>query len=570
MRLVVAALCGAVAFSSARVLNSGAVGPCEVLAELSLPNTTLLLTETVPEGEFVLPSGSRPAARYGRLPAFCRVAARLTPSSDSDIRIEIWLPIENWNEKLMGVGNGGFAGRIAYGGLMTGIGRGYAVVSTDTGHRGGGGAFALGHPERVADFAYRAVHEMTIKAKAVIEAFYGNAASHSYWNGCSAGGGQGVMEAHRFPEDYDGIVAGAPGSPLSHGYAAWLIWVAAAALEEPTNFIPPEKYASINEATIQACDGADGLEDGIIDRPDRCSFDPSVLACTADDHDACLTAPQVQAVRMLFSPATNPRTEEVIFPPLTPGSELGWDRVIGGPEAHGAGVDAFRYIFLQDPSWDWRTMDFDHDVALADSVIEEKGLHAMNPDLRAFADLGAKLLLYHGWSDPINAPLSTVNFYDQARSILGDTATSNSVRLFMAPGMGHCGGGEGPNSFDALGALERWVEDGLAPDRIIAARRRNGEVDRTRPLCPYPQVARYTGRGSIDVAENFQCTTDPPDTVAERARDPVLEAEFTFPNSASFSTVHVSNLAETQHGSRHQTASCTSPTRGDAATSGMW
>jgi len=256
---------------------------------------------------------------------------------------------------------------------------------------------------------------------------------------------------------------------------------------------------------LRACDAGDGLRDGLIDDPTRCDFDPDVLACQGGDTQGCLTSAQVAAVKRLLSPATNPRTGAVIFPPLEPGSELEWPRVVGGEEAPAFAVDAFRYVFLKDPDWDWRTLDFDRDVALADREIDAQNLHPLEPDLTAFADRGGKLLLYQGWNDTANAPQSTINYYTRIRTILGDAATSNTVRLFMAPGMAHCRGGEGPNSFDRLGVLEQWVERGEAPDRIIASHSTDGTVDRTRPLCPYPQVARYIGTGSIDDAANSEC-----------------------------------------------------------------
>ena len=494
---------------------------CETLSSLSLPNTTITLTQSV-AGNWQRAAGTRVVSN---LPAFCRVAATLKPTMDSDIRMEVWLPTSNWNGKFQAAGTSG--GSISYGGgtdavqtagriepesgMIRALRRGYATSSTDAG-LGGSSSLASGHPDKVTDVAYRAVHEMTIEAKAIIEAFYGRAPSFSYWNGCSDGGGQGVMEAHRFPNDYHGIIAGAPGSPLSYGYAAWRLGLASATFKDPSSVIPPTKYPMIHEAVLRACDASDGLKDGLIDSPRRCNFNPDVLVCKDTDTQACLTVAQVETVKRLLSPVRNPRTGTLIYPPLEPGSELGWAGVAaGGREPAAALVNPFRYVFLKDPNWDWRTLDLDRDVALADKVIEAEKTNTLEPDIRPFADRGAKLLLYQGWSDVSNAPQSTINYYSNVQNILGEVATSNSVRLFMAPGMAHCGYGEGPNTFDGIGVLEEWVERAKAPDRIIASHiplssyGTDGKFDRTRPLCPYPQVARYNGTGSIDDAANFAC-----------------------------------------------------------------
>jgi feruloyl esterase len=483
---------------------------CEALSSLSLPNATITLAQSVPAGNLSLSAGGREQAF--NLPAFCRVAATLTPTMDSDIRMEVWLPTSNWNGKFQV--NDGEA--LNYRGMVPALRGGYATGATDAGRTAALADGLFGHPEKVADFAYRGVHEMTIKAKAIIQAFYGRAPV-SYWYGCSASGGQGLMEAHRFPGDYDGIIAGAPGSPLSHGYAAWRLWRASATLKNPSSAIPPGKYAVIHEAVLRACDASDGLKDGLIDNPRRCNFDPGVLVCQDADTPACLTVAQVETVRRLLNPVINPRTGRLIYPPVEPGSELGWAGVAAGGQPPPSAVNAFKYVFLKDPNWDWHTLDLDRDIALVDNVIEAENTNTLEPDIRAFADRGGKLLLYQGWSDTTNAPQSTINYYINVQNIMGTVATSNSVRLFMAPGMGHCGGGEGPNTFDVAqtggtsAVMEQWVESGKAPDRIIAshiprnADGTDGKVDRTRPLCPYPQVARYNGTGSIDAAANFEC-----------------------------------------------------------------
>ena len=489
---------------------------CEMLSSLSLPNATITMAENVPAGDFSV----APGRRANGVPAFCRVAVTLKPTTNSDVRMEVWLPTSTWNGKFQAAGTD--AGSINYAsgtdavrspgtvglatpsGMFRALRGGYATSSTDAGQ---GGRTNFSHPDKVADYAYRAVHEMTVKAKTAIQAFYGRPPSFSYWNGCSNGGGQGVMEANRFPADYDGIIAGAPASPLDPGASASTLWLAARARRETSAAIPRSLYPSIHQAVVAACDASDGLRDGLIDDPRRCAFNPDALVCKGTETQACLTVAQVDTVKTFLSSMTNPRTDTTIYPPLEPGSELDWPRVAPADrEPPASAVDAFRYVFLKDASWNWQTLDIDRDVALADKVIKAEKLNPLEPDLRAFIARGGKLLLYQGWSDAIIAPQSTINYYNKARALTGDAAMSNSVRLFMAPGMTHCGYGEGPNTFDGVGVLEQWVEQTKAPDQIIASHELpDGSVDRTRPLCPYPQVARYIGTGGTDDAANFVC-----------------------------------------------------------------
>jgi feruloyl esterase len=477
----------------------GAAATCESLASLTLPDTSITSAHSVAAGAFTLPG--RPA--FKDLPAFCRVEATLKPSSDSDIKVEVWLPASGWNGKFQAVGNGGWAGVISYPALDQALRRGYAAASTDTGHVGANGQFALGHPEKVIDFGGRSEHEMTVKGKAIVEAFYGNAPKYSYWNGCSTGGRQGLKEAQRFSGDFDGIIAGAPANPRTH-LAAQAIWVAHATLKDPASYIPKEKFPLIHQAALDACDAMDGVKDGIIDDPTRCRFDPKVLECKGAEGPSCLTTPQVEAARKIYSPAKNPRTGAEIYPGFTPGSELGWALKAGGPEPENNAFDHFKYVVFKDPNWDWRTFNFDSDVALADKIDNET-INATDRNLRPFLGHG-KLLMYHGWADPNVTPLSTTSFYKGVVDTLGGTKkTMDSMRLFMAPGMGHCRGGDGPDTFDVVGAMEQWVEKGKAPEQLLASHKTNGAVDRTRPLCPYPQVAKYKGSGSTDDAANFAC-----------------------------------------------------------------
>lgn len=471
---------------------------CQSLMSLTLPDAKITMAQVVSAGSFSPPAARRSSVFDG-VPEFCRVAATLTPSSDSDIRIEVWLPSADWNRKLQVVGNGGWAGTISYGAMAEAVKAGYATSSTDTGHSTTGGAFALGHPEKLIDFSWRSEHEMTLKAKAIVTAFYGNAAKRAYWNGCSTGGRQALKEAQMFPDDFDGIIAGAPGNRT-----AMALWIAHALLKEKASFIPPAKYPVIHKAVLAACDAGDGLKDGLIDDPTKCKFDPAVLLCSGEDGPACLTQLQVDAARKVYASAKD-SAGRVLFGSLAPGSELGWAVMGGGPEPYSAIIDQMKYVVYLDPAWDWRTFDFDKDNTRAERP-EYLIMNATDPNLKKFIGHGGKLLMYHGWNDQNVSPFNTVKYFRSVQDTLGgESKTADSVRLFMAPGMTHCSGGEGPNLFDKVGALDRWVEEGKAPERIVASHVTDGKVDRTRPLCPYPQVAKYKGTGSIDDAANFDC-----------------------------------------------------------------
>jgi feruloyl esterase len=462
---------------------------CESLAQLALPNASITSAQVVTAGASSV------------LPAFCRVAATLKPSSGSDIKTEVWLPIAGWNGKLLAVGNGGWGGPIDYDAMCDGLRRGYATTATDDGNpTRGAGKFVYEQPEKLIDFAYRSQHEMTVKAKAVVRAFYGRDPRYSYWDGCSGGGREGLLQAYRYPDEFDGIIAG---DPADFRRNAWALWLANASFKNPVDYIPPGKYPMIHQAVLDACDAIDGLKDGLIEDPIRCHFDPKELQCAGEDKPSCLTAQQVQTARTILSPATT-RSGQEIFPRLEPGTELRWGRLVGGPEPAPLFLDYFKYVVFKDPDWDWRTFDLERDSALANLAGE--GTVALNADLKRFAQHGGKLLLYHGWADQQVAPGATVEFYKSVVAMNGGPVPSSSwVRLFMAPGMAHCVGGEGPDTFDKISTLEQWVEHGKAPDQIIASHSINGKIDRTRPLCPYPQVAAYKGAGSSDEAANFIC-----------------------------------------------------------------
>jgi feruloyl esterase len=477
--------------------------PCESLKTIAITNATITGADKIGPGQFNPPGTARTAAAFTDLPAFCRVTATLKPTSDSDIKIEVWLPASRWNGKFLANGNGGWTGSIRPAVLAAGLRRGYATAMTDTGHEGGSASFALGHPEKLIDFGYRAVHEMALAAKAIISAHYGSPGRLSFWSGCSAGGRQGLMEAQRFPADFDGIIAGAPGLNWT-GRSIQAVVIAQAAHKDQASYIPPAKYAVIHEAVLKACDALDGARDGVLEDPTACSFDPMELQCEGEDAPECLTASQVETVRTIYSPGMISGARQAIFPGYERGSELGW-ATMAGPRPFTVGIDLFRYVVFENPNWDYRSFDFARDAPRTQKIAAGT-LNAMNPDLRDFISRGGKLIQYHGWNDPQIAPGFSVSYYKDVLEALGGLSkVKDSYRLFMVPGMAHCGGGEGTSSFDMLAAMERWVEKNEAPDRIPASRVRAGKVDRTRPLCPYPQVAVYNGNGDPDDAANFTC-----------------------------------------------------------------
>jgi feruloyl esterase len=417
--------------------------------------------------------------------------------------VEVWVPpAAAWNGKLLGVGNGGFSGAINYAALAAAIAKGYAAVGTDTGHTGDGMDFGVGHPEKIADWAYRAVHEMTTIAKTVVEKAQGRAAARSYFSGCSTGGQQALSEAQRYPDDYDGIVAGAPGNNrvnLIYGFLwSWLATHDASG--QP--ILTSAKLPALAKAAMASCDRIDGLDDGLIGDPRSCRFDPATMACRGAETDACLTPPQIEAVQKVYAGATT-KSGRRLYPGWAPGSEAGWGSYITDAKEP-ARVDLFRKWVFQDPAWNPRSFDWDRDVARVDAAYPF--LAAMSTDYRAFNARGGKLIMYTGLADPVVSPLDTLAYYESAVGANGGLdETQSFFRFFPAPGMGHCGGGAGPSTFEALPALEAWVEQGIAPVAIPASHSTAGAVDRTRPLCAWPAAARYDGTGSIDDAANFVC-----------------------------------------------------------------
>jgi feruloyl esterase len=440
------------------------------------------------------------------------------------------MPAEGWNAKFRGRGNGGFAGSIAYGSLGMTLKQGYAVASTDTGHASPqltDAKWALDHPQKIADFGYRGIHEMTRAAKAAIKAFYGSAPQHSYFGGCSNGGRQALMEAQRFPQDYDGIVAGAPANFWTHLLDKALADSQAITLDQASYF-PASKLPAIARAVNAACDAQDGVADGVLNDPRQCRFDPQTLLCEQGNSDECLTAQQVTALKKLYAGPHDSQGHK-IFPGDLPGAEEGpngWGLWITGSVPGESLLFAFSTGYFSNmvyakPDWNYKAADLDETVHASDAKLA-KILNATDPNLTAFEARGGKLILYHGWNDPAISALNTIDYYTSVAGRMGARATDAFVKLYMVPGMQHCNGGPGADSFGQNGpaenadpqnnmqlALEQWVEKAVAPSSIVATKEdeSNNGVKMTRPLCPYPQFAVWSGKGSTADAANFACKT---------------------------------------------------------------
>jgi feruloyl esterase len=472
---------------------------CERLALTQLPNATVTSASHVPPGTFSAPGAARPMAA---LPAFCRVALAAKPTADSDIKVEVWLPASGWNGKFQAVGNGGWAGTIAYGAMGAALTRGYATASTDTGHSTPGASFSVGHPEKLIDYAHRSLHEMAVAAKAVVTAHYGKNPSASVWNGCSTGGNQGLTLASMYPADFDAIIAGASPDPRARLHGVRLL-ANRIVHRSAGSYIPPQKYPAIHKAVMDACDARDGVKDGVLENPRNCRFDPKVLQCKEADGPSCLTAEQVETARALYSDVKHPRTGRVLYSPLlVPGSELNWG-MLAGPQPFANAAEAFKFLVAKDAAWDPSRFNGDADLELLETM--GAVLNTPSPNLKPFFGGGGKLLMYHGWSDPQVPALSSVNYFTRVIDAVGGGAVGKSIQLYMVPGMNHCQGGVGTDTFDKIAAIEQWMVQGRAPAQIVASHATDGKIDRTRPLCPYPQVAVYKGSGSTDEASSFSC-----------------------------------------------------------------
>ncbi len=533
-------LCGGFLLVVVFLISSGSLAlaedSCEKLTGLVSGDAKVTFAQTVAAGTFAGPpaayTGRDLTAFYRNVPAFCRVVAEAKPTADSDIRLEVWLPASNWNGKLQGLGNGGFAGLIDYLPMGAAVSRGYAATATDTGHQGtpADASWAPGHPEKVVDFGHRGIHEMTRVAKDVAKSFYGKGPQRSYFAGCSDGGREALMEAQRYPADYDGILAGDPSNNWTPLFAAAVSDTQALTLD-PASFIPPAKIPAITAAVLAACDELDGVRDGILNDPRQCHFDPASLQCKAgEDTDKCLTPPQAVALKKIYAGLRDAKGRE-LFPGFLPGAEEGpggWGLWITGPAPGKSvmallGIGFFSNMVYEDSAWNYRTFTVEGGLK-AEAEKTASAVDAVDANLGPFKARGGKLIMYHGWNDPAIPALSTVNYYQSVVAKLGQRDVDSFVRLYMAPGMQHCDSGPGADSFGQFGrllnddpqhsvdaALEQWVEKGLAPATIIASKYAGNDRQHpkmTRPLCAYPQSAKYKGSGDTNDAANFVCQAE--------------------------------------------------------------
>lgn len=506
--------------------RSGVLGAdCEALTALALPDTTITLAKSIPAGPLKPPDGRA----IDDLPAFCQVHGILKPTDVSVIHFEVWLPSSNWNGRLEGVGNGGLAGTISFGPMATALRNGFATTSTDTGHTAQESRVWLENKERLIDYSYRSLHLATLAAKAIIQAYYAKPPEYSYYLGCSTGGKQGLMEAQRYPADYDGIVAGDAANFWTHQMMSE-VWNGVVTGTPETN-LPQEKLALVQNAALAACDSLDGAVDGLISDPMHCHFDPKKLLCQGADSSNCLTAAQVGAVEKIYGGPVNPRTGQKLYPGLYPGGELGWGKAGGQMvinRANTSGVssnDFWGYSWLKNPGWEFRKFDFDRDLALADEKLGPI-TNATDPNLEEFRRLGHKLIYYHGATDPLIPAQNGIDYYEGVVAAQkGLERTQGFFRAFLVPGLYHCAGGPGATAFgsslpapasqldadhDVVSAVARWVEKGVAPEKIIATKYVDNSpakgVAFQRPLCPYPQVAHYKGSGDMNDVNSFACT----------------------------------------------------------------
>jgi Tannase and feruloyl esterase len=500
---------------------------CEALKDLKLADTTITMAERVTSGDVEGPSIETPL--HG-LPAFCRVAGVLRPSLDSEIKFEVWIPESDWNGRFLGVGNGGFAGSIGYQQLGGNLQRGFATAGSDAGHTAEAedATWAFGHPEKVKDFGWRAVHLTTERAKEIVAAYYGKPVSKSYFDSCSDGGREALMEAQRFPDDYDGILAGAPANNWAHMLGSG-VDVAQTTRGNPRAYISSLKLPAIQRATLAACDAEDGVKDGVINDPAECHFDPQVLLCKGEESIECLTQPEVNSLKKFYQGGVDSRGKS-IFPGFVLGDETGWRSWILGPGPGAASGDGyvrnyFSYMVSGDPKWNVLTANVD---ASLKEATEKTGseLDSTNPGLSKLAARGGKLIIYHGWDDPAISAWNSIHYYESIQKQMGAEKASSVVRLYMAPGVEHCVGGPGPSSFGQLGlpttgvakygifdSLVDWVEKSTPPESIVATKYAPdadgaNKVVMTRPLCSYPQVAKYKGSGDTNDAANFSCSAE--------------------------------------------------------------
>ena len=460
-------------------------------------------------------------AATGSVPRYCQVDG-YTVSPGNTVNFRLGLP-DGWNGKYYFVGVGGLGGVI--GPLTAGLSRGYASASTDTGHVASDPDWGKNAAKEI-DYGHRGTHVSAVAGKSLTAAFYGAPVQHAYFDGCSNGGRQALMEVQRYPNDFDGIIAGDPatGTPMQAGRAL----VYQKMLAGPDHYLTASKIDALSRATLAACDASDGLVDGLVTDPRRCHFSPASLRCTQGDRPDCLTDPQLEVVEQIYGGARLPSGDIYAhgFPVGHEGGATGWQAWISGPVApvaqpngqleyqttrlpngYALAEQNMRFLALEgdtDPTLTWRTFRLDRDLPRMKAMSDI--LSPLDPDLRPYRARNGKLLLYHGWSDPAISAYGTVSYYDKVKAVVGgQQAIDQFAALYLVPGMHHCSGGPGPNTFDMLTVLEQWVERGVAPAAVTATHTTNGVVDRTRPLCPHPQVATYRGQGSIDDAANFRC-----------------------------------------------------------------
>ncbi|MGX7894806.1 tannase/feruloyl esterase family alpha/beta hydrolase [Tsuneonella sp. HG222] len=509
----------AAAFASA----PAAAKDCSELAGMAVTDGKVTSATLVEAGKFAppaAPGGPPPgvaAAGFAKLPAFCRVQATLTPSSDSDIKVEVWLPASGWNGKYVGIGNGIWAGQLSLSQLGDPLSRGYAVATTDTGHTGNGltAEWAIGHPEKLVDFGHRAVHGMTVAAKEAIRAFYGEGPLFSLWNSCSTGGRQGLMSAYRYPGDYDAISAMAPANPMTElmTQSMWSGWQPNRA---PGAKLSPAKLGAVHAAVVKKCDKLDGLEDGLVMNPTACTFEPKTLQCTAGDGDSCLTPMQVDTLQAIYD-GIRDANGNVVLGGWPYGSEMQLAALTQGPAPFPVALTYYSMLVFGDrQGWDWKTFDYVRDrqagIAYGSEILDVPAT-----GLDAFFARGGKLLLSHGWNDGLIPVGNSLGFYRDLYREIPLQQAQEQLRYYIVPGMDHCSGGEGVSDFDTLGTIDAWATTGRAPHAIVATRptvTAGGppgappaapRAPMSRPLCPYPLVAKYDGQGDTALAASFSC-----------------------------------------------------------------
>jgi len=491
-----------VVFSQSLAHSQNGQASCEHLRSFHRGTSRVMKAEYIPAGEFKFPALGSFTPPPMTLPTHCSVRILHRTSADSEVNSEIWLPdVPNWNGKFLGTGNGGYSSALSYYQMALSFRHGFAVGGSDTGHQGDGLSFGTGHPEKIRDWAYRSTHVLAQDARAVVSAYYRKRPEHAYFAGCSTGGQQALSEAQRYPKDFDGIVAGDPGNDRILLNADFLeSWLVTHPADGPS--FPSSKLALLSQAVIAACDKQDGLTDGVISDPRVCSFDPGNLACGADpDTSSCLTQSEVSMVRRLYDGPVRDASGQPVFHGWPRGSEAGWGAYLVLPS------QPVRLEFWV--SWVFDSSSFDPRAFHASSAIAAARaklpyVEAVNPDLRRFQRSGGKLLMYHGWADPVVPPEDTIGYYQRVKKTLGPGVES-SIRLFMVPGMGHCAGGPGASEFDAIAALDRWVTEAAVPDSILASHTSPGQSSFERPLCPFPQTAQWDGRSDPDKASSFRC-----------------------------------------------------------------